>query len=161
MAYAANVPPKRRKNKSNSSNSARVVLHCSHCKKDGHIASKCWNKPPYYCLKCKAQGHTLRDCSGKGKQKANAGGNTSKSKGNGAKQKHKREEDEEEANGDQSMIMLTPTVTQDGTVLDCALHARTAKQRGKNPEQQQVWIMDSGATSHMTPHAHIPHDQPP
>ena len=75
-AYAANSPPQRRSIKGNSSNSDRQTPHCSHCNKDGHTASKCWNKPPYYCPKCKAQGHALGDCSGKGKQKTYPGGNT-------------------------------------------------------------------------------------
>ena len=114
--YATNYHPKR-KNKGSSSGSDRQTLHCSYCDKDGHTASKCWYKPPYYCPKCKTKGHTLKDCSEKGK-KSNPRGNTSKGKGKSAKQKHKREEEDDEEEGEQSMIMLSPPVTKIGTPID-------------------------------------------
>ena len=78
-AYTVNALPQR-SCKGNSSTLMRQTLHCSCCNKDGHTTSKCWNKPPNYSPKCKEQGRTLRDCSGKGNQKANSGGNTSKGK---------------------------------------------------------------------------------
>ena len=59
--YAANVHSKR-KNKGSPSSSDRLTMHCSYCDKDSHTTAKCWNKPPYYCPKCKAKGHTLKDC---------------------------------------------------------------------------------------------------
>ena len=56
--------------------------------------------------------------------------------------KKRKAEEEEEENGEHSMMMLTLKVTKDGTLVDCALHAKIAKQNGKNPAQQQPWIMD-------------------
>ena len=117
-AYTTNAPTKK---KSNSSNSDKQTLHNAFCDKDGHTASKCWNEPPFYCPKCKTQGHTLRECADKGKKKTNAGGKPFKGKGKQVKQKQKSEEEEEA--GEHSMMMLTPTVTKDGTMVDCALHA--------------------------------------
>ena len=73
-------------------------------------------------------------------KKTNQGRNTSKGKGKNAKKKERAEDEEM---GEHSMMMLTPTVTNCGTVIDCALQAQRVKQIGKNHELQQPWIMDS------------------
>ena len=94
-AKAPYAPPKRRSKKGNSSTSDRHALYCTYCDKDGHTTSKCWNKPPYYYPRCKIQGHTLQNCSEKGKKKAKLWGKTSKGKGKNAKHKRREEEEDE------------------------------------------------------------------
>ena len=59
---------------------------------------------------------------------------------------------------DQSLLMLASTkVSSDDTIIDYALQAKTAKHR-EMAREHAIWIMDSGATSHMNPHAHIFHN---
>ena len=86
--YTTNDPPHNRVStvQSSTSNAApkRETLHCTFWNKTGHNAGKCWNKPPYHCLKCKTQGHTLSDCLVKGKKKSTQEESTSQGEGNPA-----------------------------------------------------------------------------
>jgi hypothetical protein len=74
MVYAARAPSKGRKTKAHtqdfSKQTGKDTAHCTYCNKDGHIAAKCWNKPPFYCPRCKTQGHNLQSCPDKGKTRA-------------------------------------------------------------------------------------------
>ena len=129
----------------------RETLHCTHCNKQGHTAAKCWNKPPFYCPRCKAQGHTLQNCSQKGKQSTEPEAQSSEGEGKKAKKNRKKGKKKGE---EQSLLMLSYPKPNDGKLIDYALQAKTAKQRSKSTGKHEIWIMDSGATSHMTPHAH-------
>ena len=53
-------------------------------------------------------------------------------------------------------MLASTTVSSDDTIIDYARQAKTVKQR-EMVREHATWIMDSGATSHMTPHAHIFH----
>ena len=94
VMYAVSAPPRRRVSTTESSTSEAdadtETLHCTFCNKSGHTAAKCWNKPPYYCPKCKAQGHNLQNCPEKGKKSSNP-----KREGGNAKQNSGRKEKEE------------------------------------------------------------------
>ena len=66
VMYAVSAHPRRRVSAKESStseaNAHMETLHFTFCNKLGHNAAKCWNKPPFYCLMCKAQGRILQSC---------------------------------------------------------------------------------------------------
>jgi len=100
-------------------------LRCRHCNKEGHIATKCWNKPPYYCPKCKTQGHSLQNCPERGKK--NSKENSSKSTDRIARLNKKKERRKEKEDEDSGLLMLHSKVPISGKILEHALQVRTAK----------------------------------
>ena len=87
--------------------------------KTGHPTRRCWNKPPYYCLKCKAQGHTLSNSPDKGKKKSIPEESTSQGEGRTTK-RDKKDKGETKAE-DQSLLMLASTKESSAdTIIDTA-----------------------------------------
>jgi len=153
MMYAARAQPRNRvstvQTSSSSTKADKETLHCTFCNKTGHTATKCWNKPPYYCPRCKIQGHNLQTCTVKGKKNTNPEDHKFKGEGKPARQTGKKNEKEEE----RTLMVRTPVKYSRVTTVK-ALYGETTDQAFKNKVEQENSILDSGATSHMTPHAH-------
>jgi len=138
MVYAARAASKGRMpkthTKSSSHQAGKDTAHCTYCNKVGHIAAKCWNKPPFYCPRCKTQGHNLQSCPDNGKERAD--------NVNSANQTGKNKKEEEK-----SLMVHSSTQGDDEERIDYVLTSEQAS----STKNSHTWILDSGATSHMTP----------
>ena len=154
--YAAKVPSRKITTTQGSSSNTQHEsdnLHCTFCNKDGHTAAKCWNKPPYYCIRCKKTGHSIGSCT-KGKKGETQDGKSSKGEPKHAKSAGKKKVNE------QTLMVVPPPKEQAALeighyTIERALQTIKVEQLKGVEHEKGMWIMDSGATSHMTPHAHF------
>ena len=132
----------------------RPLLTCTHCKKNGHTIDRCYELNGY------PVGHAYHKGGGGGggssSGKGGAGGgntttttNTNQNRGN--KPRGKRGEQPQQGGGEEkgkepeAKALVTQTPLPQTRWIDSAYLTGA-------PEAIDKWVVDSGATSHMTPH---------
>ena len=123
---------------------------CRICGKSGHLQSKCYFNPPYYCPICKTTGHTTLSCS---KRQGDSSSRKEEKSSGGDKKKKQRKAKKNASNDGKTKPSATNNEKSTETtyfVEDCEYALTSINSSSRRSEHD--WIVDSGCTKHMTPY---------